>query len=365
MPSISVVIPTFRRPRYLAQALASILAQRLPDDVDLEVLVCDNAGSQETADLVTSTGDARIVHVRRPHDLGMMRNAVDGFTQARGDYVLKFDDDDLLHPDALAELVAPFRRQPDLALTFASFDLVDEHGQLLAERTSANEIHSGRAQLTAGRYEPFDRLVVSGAVGMVCALVRRDTVDFADMPEDVATAYDRHIALQSARHGAAAWYVDRTLASYRLHARSDSVLALTRQSLGSLRATERALEARDHADRRVLLDEAQEAALRAARLLLREDPGPGPAGGDIRAQDRHVGHADETARRILTRALRRRRDPALLQLGALALLPRQIARPIARRRLERHERHVRLVAGTSGVTSPAQGPGPMPQPRVE
>ena len=56
MPSISVVIPTFRRPRYLAQALASILAQRLPDDVDLEVLVWDNAGSQEAADLAAIWG---------------------------------------------------------------------------------------------------------------------------------------------------------------------------------------------------------------------------------------------------------------------------------------------------------------------
>lgn len=363
MPTISVVVPTFRRPHYLAQALASLTAQRLPADLDLEILVCDNAADPQTSALVAATGDPRIVYVPRPRNLGMMRNAVAGFAQARGDYVLKFDDDDLLRPDALAELVRPFRTAPELALTFARFDLIDELGRTLTERTAANEAHSGRAQLAPGRYEPFDRLVVSGAVGMVCALVRRDTVDFDAVPDDVATAYDRHIALQSARHGAAAYYLDRTLAAYRIHADSDTVLALTRQVLGSLRATERALHAGEHTDVAVLLDEAQEAALRAARLLLREGTAPGTRPGAppwLRPE-----RAVETPRRILWRALRRRPDPALLRLAVLALLPGRLSGPIARRRLARHERQVRLVAGTSGVTRPAQGPGPMPQPRIE
>lgn len=337
MPAISVIIPTFRRPHYLAQALASITAQRLPDDVELEVLVCDNAADEETAALVRATDDPRIVHIPRPRNLGMMRNAVAGFAQARGDFVLKFDDDDLLHPEALAALVAPFRQAPDLALTFARFDLIDAAGRSLAERTAANEAHSGRNRLRPGRHQPFERLVVSGAVGMVCALVRRDTVDWAAVPEDVATAYDRHIALQSARHGAAAWFVDRSLASYRIHEHSDSALALARQSLGSLRATERALHSGDHPDRDVLLDEAQQSAMRTARLLLRDDSVDGARGsGDHEP-------TLESARSIIGRALRRRQDPALLRLAALALLPRALSRPIARRRLARHERHVRLV----------------------
>lgn len=81
MPAISVIIPTFRRPHYLAQALASITAQRLPDDVELEVLVCDNAADEETAALVRATDDPRIVHIPRPRNLGMMRNAVAGFAR--------------------------------------------------------------------------------------------------------------------------------------------------------------------------------------------------------------------------------------------------------------------------------------------
>lgn len=351
MLTISIVIPTFRRPHYLAQALASIAAQRLPEDVELDVLVCDNAADAQTAALVAATRDPRIVHVPRPRNLGMMRNAVAGFAQARGDYVLKFDDDDLLHPDALAELVRPLRDDPDLAVTFGSFDLIDEEGRPLRERTIVNEAYSGRSALHPGRYEPFDRLVLSGAIGMVCALVRRTAVDWADVPDDVATAYDRHIALQSARNGAAAWYVGGPLASYRIHDRSDSAVALTRQALGSLRATERALAAGAHVDRSALLEEAQHAALRAARLLLREDTTGSSDSGASGTPSRHTSHADESPRRILLRALRRRPDAEILRLSALAALPRPAARAIALRRLARHEHQLRQIAGTSGITT--------------
>ncbi|MDO5712457.1 MAG: glycosyltransferase, partial [Micrococcales bacterium] len=280
-------------------------------------------------------------------NLGMMRNAIAGFAQARGEFVLKLDDDDRLHPDALAKLVAPLLAHPELTLSFASFDLIDAEGRPLAQRTAAHEAHSGRDQLSPGRHQPFDRLVACGAVGLVCALVRRDAVDWDAVPDDVATAYDRHIALQAARHGAAAWYVDRPLASYRIHDGADSVTAATRQSLGSLRAIELALAAGDHTDRAALLQEAQQGALRTARLLLREAR---PRQAIRVVAEGRPSTPVRSARGVLWRAVRRRPDRALLRLAAVASLPTGLARRVARHRQAAHERRdVTLSRSNSSV----------------
>ncbi|MDO5712116.1 MAG: glycosyltransferase, partial [Micrococcales bacterium] len=85
MPTISVIMPTFRRPHYLPCALASVKSQVLPHDIDLEVIVCDNAADEQTSAIVAAAGDPRLVYVPRAHNLGMMRNAIAGFAQARGE----------------------------------------------------------------------------------------------------------------------------------------------------------------------------------------------------------------------------------------------------------------------------------------
>lgn len=297
-PVVSIVVPTFSRPAFLRQALASVLAQTL---ADFEVLVCDNGGDDETADVVAECADPRIIHVRRPHDIGMMPNAIDGFRRARGRYVLKLDDDDILYPTALHDLTSAFIRD-DVTVTFAPFDLVDVDGNRLVDATTENEHRSGRAELGGGIHQPYEKLVTSGAVALTCALLRRSAIDWDAVPDDVATAYDRHLALQAARDGAAAVFVPHPLAAYRLHPASDSVTALTRQSLGSLRAVERAWQERRHVDMQTILGEAQHRAAFAGRRLLLE------------------GRPRE-ARAVLGRALRRRPDEAAVRLWMLTLLP--------------------------------------------
>ncbi len=358
MPTIGIVIPTFRRPYYLREALTSITAQSLltcgaadiAEPVDIEVLVCDNGADEATRRIVSELADPRFVYVPRPRNLGMMRNAVAGFMEARGEFALKLDDDDLLHPDALASLYEPFRNHPDLTVAFGSLTLIDATGRVLRGRTAANEAYSGRSELIPGRQQPFESIVFSGAVNLACALVRRDAIDWHDIPPDVETAYDRHIALQASRDGAAAWFVGRPLTSYRIHDHSDSTTAYLRQAMGSLRAMEHAIDDGRHLNSRLLLDGTQASALRAARALLNEDRDALRLTGAQRSA---------AARRVLRRALLRRRDPALLRLLALALLPRFIGSPIARRRQASYKLRMARTqrAGHPERTRPAPASG--------
>ncbi len=99
---VSVLVPTRNRSRLLAVTLRGVLRQR---GVDLEVIVVDEASTDDTPDLLARLGDPRVRVVRHetPHGVSAARNR--GAAEARGEWVAFTDDDDLWAPDKLARQV--------------------------------------------------------------------------------------------------------------------------------------------------------------------------------------------------------------------------------------------------------------------
>ena len=95
MPSVTVVIPTFRRPERLARAVLSALASSSPVD---KVIVVDDGGGVELPTLPTSC-----LVVAQPHR-GVSAARNHGVALACTEFVYFLDDDDLLQPDAILRL---------------------------------------------------------------------------------------------------------------------------------------------------------------------------------------------------------------------------------------------------------------------
>jgi hypothetical protein len=102
-PSVSVVIPTRNREHLISDAVEMALAQR---DVDVEVVVVDDASTDGTADVLAGIGDPRlrVVGRREQGRLAAARNS--GIEAARGEWVALLDDDDVWSPDKLRLQVA-------------------------------------------------------------------------------------------------------------------------------------------------------------------------------------------------------------------------------------------------------------------
>jgi glycosyltransferase involved in cell wall biosynthesis len=102
--AVSVVIPTRDRLEMLAQTVHTVLAQ----EVELEVVVVDEASSDGTAEWLRALAgrDPRVRAIRheRPHGLPAARNA--GFAASSSPWVAFVDDDDLWSPDKLRRLLA-------------------------------------------------------------------------------------------------------------------------------------------------------------------------------------------------------------------------------------------------------------------
>lgn len=106
-PLISVVIPTHNRRPFLEEAIKSVRAQR---DVDVEIIVVDDASTDDTWEWLMSQDNLSIVRQDRNSRQAAARNA--GFAMATGNYVMFLDDDDVLLPGALVTLHKALDSQP-------------------------------------------------------------------------------------------------------------------------------------------------------------------------------------------------------------------------------------------------------------
>lgn len=126
MTDVSIVIAAWNAEGFIAQAIADALAQT---GVSLEVVVADDASTDDTAGVVASIGDPRVRYMRLPQNGGpaAARNA--GFAASRGEWLMVLDADDRIAPGRAAELVALARTR--------KADIVADNFQVIAQETDA------------------------------------------------------------------------------------------------------------------------------------------------------------------------------------------------------------------------------------
>lgn len=111
---------------HLAEAVESILGQDLRD---LELVVVEDASTDETPALLAGYGDARLVVVRNDENLGLTRSLNRGLELARGEYVARQDADDRSLPGRLARQAAFLDARPEVAVCGAWARYVDDGGR--------------------------------------------------------------------------------------------------------------------------------------------------------------------------------------------------------------------------------------------
>ncbi len=112
---MSVVIPTFNRAQMVGDCVASVLAST---GVAIEVIVVDDASPDDTVANLAARfgGDSRVRCVRNEHNSFQAVSRNHGAREAKGDYLLFLDDDNLVDSAMISELLACFARHPDAGL---------------------------------------------------------------------------------------------------------------------------------------------------------------------------------------------------------------------------------------------------------
>jgi len=100
---VSVLMTLYNKGAFVEEALRSVLDGSWRD---LEVLVVDDASTDDGPDRVRRIGDPRVRLLESPVNTGRPAATNRGWDAARGDYVAVLDADDIARPDRIATQVA-------------------------------------------------------------------------------------------------------------------------------------------------------------------------------------------------------------------------------------------------------------------
>ena len=114
-PVVSVLIPTFNRPRYLSEALAGALRQSYRN---LQLIVV-NDGGEDVSGIVNSFSDPRIIFINRKENRGKAFSLNEALARAEGKYIAYLDDDDLYYPNHIETLVDVLENKTDCQVAYS------------------------------------------------------------------------------------------------------------------------------------------------------------------------------------------------------------------------------------------------------
>lgn len=94
---IDIILITYNQEQYVAQAVESILMQRVNDDVQVRVIVADDCSQDKTLEIIKSYEEKSpfpFMYLPGESNMGHVRNYQRAFAQCTGDYALVLEGDD-------------------------------------------------------------------------------------------------------------------------------------------------------------------------------------------------------------------------------------------------------------------------------
>ncbi|WP_392532479.1 glycosyltransferase family 2 protein [Nostoc sp. C117] len=233
-PLVSVIIPTYNRPEYLKQAIASAVKQTYQN---IEIIVSDNCSPQNTQAIVASFGDSRIRFWRHEQNVGMLPNQQHAFKMAQGKYVASLHDDDMWNEDFLTKLVPPLEANPELVLAFCDQYIIDANGIINNIGTEANTRGYKRDKLTPGIHKTFYKigLIDKSIPTAASCVIRNNFVDWDSIPSEVGGMWDLYLTYLCCISGRGAYYYPERLTRYRAHEQTDTMLSGSRDVQAKIR----------------------------------------------------------------------------------------------------------------------------------
>jgi glycosyltransferase involved in cell wall biosynthesis len=133
-PRVSVVVPCFNEaPELIRESLGSLRAQSF---TDFECLVIDESTQPELAEACRAecARDTRFTYVHPSGRLGLAASLNLGVELSRGEYVARFDSDDICLPERLTLQVRFLDDHPEIGVLGGAMDIINESGQTIATR---------------------------------------------------------------------------------------------------------------------------------------------------------------------------------------------------------------------------------------
>jgi len=200
--TVSVVMPTYNRSRFIERAIRSVLGQTCPVK---EVIVVDDGSTDGTEDVLrTIPGPIRYF---KQANAGPPTARNHGFKQVTGAFIALLDSDDVWFPDKIERQLACVRANDRVGLVHSAARIIDSEGRVTGAVWGRSEYH-GRVT---------SHLLEANGVNASSVLMRRALVE-AEAGYDIRfpALENWDLWLRISRRCEFA-YVNEPLIEYRLH----------------------------------------------------------------------------------------------------------------------------------------------------
>ena len=161
-PFVSVIIPTYNRANFIKRAIDSVLIQNYEN---IEIIVVDDASTDNTESVVKGIKDSRIIYVKNDRNLGVSASRNKAIGMAKGEVIAFLDSDDYWLENKLKKQVAKLFSGRDIGLVYTGERFIDDRGKILREEIPR---YSGYI---------YDVLLAKNFISPSSSIVRKDVLD--------------------------------------------------------------------------------------------------------------------------------------------------------------------------------------------
>lgn len=213
---ISVCIASYNGQKWIELQIRSVLLQL--DESD-EVVIVDDASTDQTLEVISSISDTRIRIFHNEHNLGVIKTFEKSILLARGQIIFLCDQDDVWHQDKISIFIQAFKQHPETTLILSDAHIIDAAGSV-TEKSYFN--------LRGGfKFGVSRNVIKNNFLGCTMAFKSSLSELFLPFPNNIPM-HDMWIGIMNEIYGKTL-FLDTPLIGYRRH--NWNATTLTRKSV--------------------------------------------------------------------------------------------------------------------------------------
>ena len=233
-PTVSIILPTYNRARFLPQAFEAIRSQRF---TNWELIVVDDGSTDDSTSVIHDecnllSQPSQLIHQENQGAYGARNTGLD---YATGKYIAFYDSDDLWLPQHLHDSVDALESHSELDWAYGACRVVDTKTRRVVNKSTFYERGKPRPfmQLAATQHGRLniieDPQAISCAIcaGFYCGLqnsvIRRSLFeDYRFRAANRNEAEDQLVVIEQLHAGRRFGYLDQVHVEYRIHESNSS-----------------------------------------------------------------------------------------------------------------------------------------------
>ena len=189
-PLVSVIIPTYNRPKMLAESVRSVLHQTYQN---IEIIVINDSGVNVENTLIPLNRNGNIIYVKHSKNRGLAAARNTGITLSKGNYIAYLDDDDIFLPHHVEALVSLLERT-DYKIAYSDAYRAFQHKQ-------ADEYVISKRDTPFSLDFDYDKILIENFIPVLCVIHKKECFQKAGFfDENLCRLEDWDLWIRMSRH---------------------------------------------------------------------------------------------------------------------------------------------------------------------